>query len=214
MLLKLIYRFISVQYLFFRNQMQALPTHYYPLSKQNRLIDSVFYSQITGWCLAPPSILHQNSYLLSIKTRSNRRHYVLMKLQLIRKEGVVLDDNIVDVLDDETQKQIYTEMKEMTYTKNFRSPSAEEWYIFLPSYKDPATGGAAGKTIIQYNIFDNKEIFINTTIIFDDPALHKSKLNRLVYALSDEIVNRLVGYADTLLSVHSGENSYNAVYKQ
>jgi hypothetical protein len=27
-------------------------------------------------------------------------------------------------------------------------------------------------------------------------------------------VNRLVGYADTLLSVHAGENSYNAEYRQ
>lgn len=123
-------------------------------------------------------------------------------------------DNIVDVMDDETKKQIENELNGMTFTKNFRSPSAEEWYIFLPNFKDPSTGGAAGKTIIQYNIFDNKEIFINTTIIFDDPALLKSELNRLVYALSDEIVNRLVGYADTLLSVHSGENSYNAVYRQ
>ncbi len=123
-------------------------------------------------------------------------------------------DNIVDVMDDETKKQIENELNGMTFTKNFRSPSAEEWYIFLPNFKDPSTGGAAGKTIIQYNIFDNKEIFINTTIIFDDPALLKSELNRLVYALSDEIVNRLVGYADTLLSVHSGENSYKAVYRQ
>lgn len=132
----------------------------------------------------------------------------------LRRGCVVLDDHVVDVLDDELKKMIDVEIQRMTYTKNFRSPSAEEWYIFLPNYKDPSTGGAAAKAIIQYNIFDNKEIFINTTIIFDDPALFNNKLNRLVYALSDEIVNRLVGYADTLLSVHAGENSYNAVYKQ
>jgi hypothetical protein len=125
-----------------------------------------------------------------------------------------LEDNIVEIMDEDLKERIDSEIKGMTYTKNFRSPSAEEWYIFLPSYKDPATKGAAGKTIIQYNIFDNKEIFINTTIIFDDPALHKNNLNQFVYALSDEIVNRLVGFADTLLSVHAGENSYNAVYKQ
>jgi hypothetical protein len=125
-----------------------------------------------------------------------------------------LENNIIDVVDDNLKKQIEDEIKGMTFTKNFRSPTAEEWYVFLPSYKDPGTGGAAGKTIIHYNLFDTKEIFINTTIIFDDPLLHKSEQHQLVYAISDEIVNRLVGYADTLLSVHSGENSYNAEYKQ
>lgn len=130
------------------------------------------------------------------------------------KEGMKISDNIIDVISEEMKNQIQSEIAGLTFTKNFRSPSAEEWYIFLPSYIDPVTGGAAGKAIVHYNIFDNKEIFINTTIIFDDPALHQSKLNPLVYSLADEIVNRLVGYADTLLSVHSGENSYSAVYKQ
>ncbi|WP_374104082.1 hypothetical protein [Bacillus sp. ISL-18] len=102
----------------------------------------------------------------------------------------------------------------MVYTKNFRSPSAEEWYIFLPHFKDPVTGGAAGKAIIHYNLLGTKEIFINTTIIFDDPALHQKDQHLLVYGISDEIINRLVGYADTLLSVHAGENSYSAEYKQ
>ena len=45
---------------------------------------------------------------------------------------------------------------------------------------------------------------------FNDPAMHKSNQHHLVYALTDEIINRLVGYAD----VHSGQNSYNAEYKQ
>jgi hypothetical protein len=125
-----------------------------------------------------------------------------------------MDANIIDVIDEDLKNQINKEINGMTFTKNFRSPTAEEWYIFLPSYKDPVTGGAPGKTIIHYNLYDTKHIFINTTIIFDDPALHKNELHRLVYAISDEIVNRLVGYADTLLSVHSGENSYNAEYKQ
>jgi hypothetical protein len=125
-----------------------------------------------------------------------------------------MDANIIDVIDEDLKNQIKKEINGMTFTKNFRSPTAEEWYIFLPSYKDPVTGGAPGKTIIHYNLYDTKHIFINTTIIFDDPALHKNELHRLVYAISDEIVNRLVGYADTLLSVHSGENSYNAEYKQ
>jgi hypothetical protein len=43
-------------------------------------------------------------------------------------------------------------------------------------------------------------------------VLYVSELHPLVYALGDEIVNRLVGYADTLLSVHAGENSYQAEY--
>jgi hypothetical protein len=123
-------------------------------------------------------------------------------------------DGIIDFIDNRLKEQIDTEIGGMTFTKNFRSPSAEEWYIFLPSYKDPVTGGAPGKAIIHYNLYDTKQIFINTTIIFDDPTLHERKLYQVVYAISDEIVNRLVGYADTLLSVHSGENSYNAEYKQ
>ncbi|MGG1401318.1 hypothetical protein ABE288_26375 [Bacillus salipaludis] len=125
-----------------------------------------------------------------------------------------MENNIIDVMDEQLKQQIDEEIKGMTFTKNFRSPTAEEWYIFLPHYKDPLTGGAAGKTIIHYNLYDTKHIFINTTIIFDDPVLHKGEQHRLVYAISDEIVNRLVGYADTLLSVHAGENSYNAEYKQ
>jgi hypothetical protein len=123
-------------------------------------------------------------------------------------------DNIIEVIDQNLKRQIKDEISGMTFTKNFRSPSAEEWYIFLPNYKDPVTGGAAGKTIIHYNLFDTKEIFINTTIIFDDPLLHKKESHHLVYGIADELVNRLVGYADTLLSVHAGENSYNAEYKQ
>jgi len=125
-----------------------------------------------------------------------------------------MDENIIDVIDKRLRRQIDSEINGMKFTKNFRSPTAEEWYIFLPSFKDPVTGGAAGKTIIHYNLYDTKQIFINTTIIFDDPALHQAKQHHLVYSLADEIVNRLVGYADTLLSVHSGENSYNAEYKQ
>jgi hypothetical protein len=125
-----------------------------------------------------------------------------------------LEDNVVEVISSQTKKQIEDEISGMIFTKNFRSPSAEEWYIFLPNYKDPLTGGAAGKAIIHYNLLGTKEIFINTTIIFDDPALHHKDLHQLVYGISDEIINRLVGYADTLLSVHAGENSYNAEYKQ
>ncbi|MEH7121510.1 hypothetical protein V7128_29590 [Neobacillus vireti] len=124
-----------------------------------------------------------------------------------------MKDNLVE-LSNQTKKQIEEEISGMTFTKNFRSPSAEEWYIFLPNYKDPLTGGAAGKAIIHYNLLGTKEIFINTTIIFDDPALHQKDAHQVVYGISDEIINRLVGYADTLLSVHAGSNSYNAEYLQ
>ncbi|MCF6410289.1 hypothetical protein [Pseudalkalibacillus salsuginis] len=123
-------------------------------------------------------------------------------------------DKLIDMMNEDMKKQIDEEISRLTFTKNFRSPTAKEWFVFLPSYKDIVTGGAAGKAIIHYNLYDTKHFFINTTIIFDDPALHKAGLHNLVYAVSDEIVNRLVGYADTLLSVHSGENSYNAEYKQ
>ena len=125
-----------------------------------------------------------------------------------------MEDNVVEVISNQTKKQIEDEISGMIFTKNFRSPSAEEWYIFLPNFKDPITGGAAGKTIIHYNLLGTKEIFINTTIIFDDPVLHQKDLHQLVYGISDEIINRLVGYADTLLSVHAGLNSYHAEYKQ
>ncbi|WP_338473283.1 hypothetical protein R4Z10_19265 [Niallia sp. XMNu-256] len=102
----------------------------------------------------------------------------------------------------------------MTFTKNFRSASAEEWYIFLPGYQDVRTQGAAGKVIIHYDLYGNRDVFINTTIIFDDPALFHQDKHTLVYAIADELVNRLVGYADTLLAVHAGENSYDAEYIQ
>ncbi|WP_243298532.1 hypothetical protein [Bacillus litorisediminis] len=110
---------------------------------------------------------------------------------------------IIDIIPDSLKTKITEEISGMTFTKNFRSATAEEWYVFLPNYKDPQTGGAAGKVIIHYNLYGNREIFINTTIIFDDPLLHDESLHHLIYAVSDELINRLVGYADTLLSVHA-----------
>ncbi|MFE8699453.1 hypothetical protein ACFYKX_02320 [Cytobacillus sp. FJAT-54145] len=121
---------------------------------------------------------------------------------------------LLDLVQGEHQQRIQEVIGGMTFTKNFRSPSAEEWYVFLPGFKDPRTNGAAGKVIIHYNLLGNREIFINTTIIFDDPELFSPTISPLVYAISDEIINRLVGYADTLLSVHAGENSYDAEYKE
>ncbi len=100
----------------------------------------------------------------------------------------------------------------MYFIKNFRSASAEEWYVFLPNFSDPRSDGAAGKAIIHYNLYGNKEVFINTTIIFNDPDLYNPELLPLVYGLAEELVNRLVGYADTLLSVHAGTNSFDAEY--
>ena len=122
-------------------------------------------------------------------------------------------ENVVEVIDPYLKLCIKKEMEGLQFIKNFRSATAEEWYVFLPGFKDPQTGGAAGKVIIHYNLYGNRDIFINTTIIFDARELYVSQLHPLVYAISDEIVNRLVGYADTLLSVHAGENSYQAEYK-
>lgn len=120
---------------------------------------------------------------------------------------------VVEVIDPFLKAKIEHEVNGLKFTKNFRSATAEEWYIFLPGFKDPQTGGAAGKVMIHYNLYGNRDVFINTTIIFEDPDMYALSLHPLVYALADEIVNRLVGYADTLLSVHAGENSYQAEYK-
>ena len=120
---------------------------------------------------------------------------------------------VIETIDPLLKTRIKNEVEGLKFTKNFRSATAEEWYVFLPEFKDKQTGGAAGKVIIHYNLYGNRDMFINTTIIFDALELHVSQLHPLVYALADEIVNRLVGYADTLLSVHAGENSYQAEYK-
>jgi hypothetical protein len=122
-------------------------------------------------------------------------------------------NNVVEVIDPLLKIRIENEVEGLKFTKNFRSATAEEWYVFLPGFKDVQTGGAAGKVVIHYNLYGNRDVFINTTIIFDAPELYAPQLHPLVYALSDEIINRLVGYADTLLSVHAGENSYQAEYK-
>jgi hypothetical protein len=121
---------------------------------------------------------------------------------------------INDAIPPEVKQHINRVIDGMTFTKNFRSATAEEWYIFLPGYKDPRTGGAAGKAMIHYHLYGNRDVFINTTVIMDDPALFKPEVHLLVYAVADELVNRLVGYADTILSVHAGENSFDAEYKQ
>jgi hypothetical protein len=122
------------------------------------------------------------------------------------------DSKIKSVLSDEMVRKIDSLIDGLKVTKNFRSATAEEWYVFLPGYKDVQSGGAAGKAIIHYNLYGNRDVFINTTIIFDDPELNDPSQHQLVYAIADELVNRLVGYADTLLSVHAGENSYQAEY--
>ena len=111
-------------------------------------------------------------------------------------------------------KKIMTVTERMSFTKNFRSATAEEWFVFIPGFNDPVTGGAAGKAIVHYNLYGNKDMFINTTVILDDPVLFEEENFQLVYSICDELINRLVGYADTLLSVHAGSNSYNAEYKR
>lgn len=123
-----------------------------------------------------------------------------------------MDTNVIEALPREMEEHIAKVVDEMKFTKNFRSATAEEWYVFLPGYQDPLSGGAAGKTIVHYDLIGNKDVFINTTVILDDPQLYLPEHYALVYAISEEIVNRLVGYANTLLSVHCGSNSYQAEY--
>lgn len=123
-----------------------------------------------------------------------------------------MNDKVVDLIEPKIKELIENEINGMTFTKNFRSATAEEWYIFLPNFKDPKSGGAAGKVIIHYDLLGNKDVFINSTIIYDDPKLFEPSQHQLVFAISEELVNRLVGYADTLVSVHAGMNSYNAEY--
>ena len=122
------------------------------------------------------------------------------------------DKKLTELKNPQLDEKIEKEISEMKFTKNFRSQTAEEWFIFLPNYSDPQTKGAVGKAIIHYDLQGNRDIFINTTIIFDDPTLFYASLYPLVYAIADELVNRLVGYANTLLSVHAGDNSFQAEY--
>lgn len=119
---------------------------------------------------------------------------------------------IVSAIPTHQRERVEREVEGLRFTKNYRSATAEEWYLFLPHYQDPQTQGAAGKVIIHYDLMGNREVFINTTIIYDDPRLYAPEEHPLVYAVSEEVINRLVGYADTLLSVHCGENSYQAEY--
>ncbi|GAA4702507.1 hypothetical protein GCM10023228_02740 [Brevibacillus fulvus] len=121
---------------------------------------------------------------------------------------------VTEILSPSMKEKIQRELSGLSFTKNFRSATAEEWYVFLPGFRDPQTKGAAGKAIIHYDLYGNRDVFINTTIIYDDPALFAPELHPLVYEISEELVNRLVGYADTLLSVHAGANSYQAEYIQ
>ncbi|MFC0562088.1 hypothetical protein [Halalkalibacter alkalisediminis] len=119
---------------------------------------------------------------------------------------------VVDLKNEKLDAKIKEELERLTFTKNLRSATAEEWYVFLQHFHDPQTKGAAGKVIIQYDLQGNRDVFIHTTIIYDDPKLFEESHHQLVYSISDELVNRLVGYANTLLSVHAGANSYQAEY--
>ncbi len=76
-------------------------------------------------------------------------------------------NNVIEVMDPLLKARIEHEVEGLKFTKNFRSATAEEWYVFLPRFKDTKTGGAAGKAIIHYNLYGNRDVFINTTIIFD-----------------------------------------------
>jgi len=133
--------------------------------------------------------------------------------EVLRVKDKHKNNKIIDAKQTILNNRIKNELEGLSFTKNFRSATAEEWYVFLPSFEDPQTGGAAGKAIIHYDLYGNRDIFINSTVIFDDPKLHEEDTRPIVHAIVEELINRLVGYADTLLSVHSGENSYHAVYK-
>nr|WP_170289398.1 hypothetical protein [Metabacillus lacus] len=126
-----------------------------------------------------------------------------------RKKGEILD-----LLPESQQSELNIILQELSFTKNFRSATAEEWYIFIPGYTDTRTGGAAGKAFLHYNLMGNRDIMMNTTILIENEELCTQPRGQMVYAICEEIVNRLAGYADTLLSVHAGINSYDAVYKQ
>ncbi|WP_227936499.1 hypothetical protein [Alkalihalobacillus deserti] len=123
-----------------------------------------------------------------------------------------MNKKVIRFTNQELDPKIKKEIEKLSFTKNFRSATAEEWYVFLHQFHDPETGGAAGKAIIHYELQGNRDVFINTTVIYDDPKLHDQINHELVYAISDEVVNRLVGYANTLLAVHAGANSYQAEY--
>ncbi|MBB5174039.1 hypothetical protein [Texcoconibacillus texcoconensis] len=123
-----------------------------------------------------------------------------------------MNRKVTELIGADMRKKIEEEVSGMTFTKNFRSATAEEWYIFLTHYEEPIIGGAAGKVIIHYDLQGNRDVFINTTVIFDDPELYSSELAPLVKSLVDELINRLVGFADTLIAVHAGGNSYQAEY--
>lgn len=97
----------------------------------------------------------------------------------------------------------------LTFTKNFRSSTSEEWYVFLKTSSEPS---ASATVIIHYQLQGNRDVFIQTTIIIQDPTLHEQKSYPILYAITDELINRLVGYADTLLTVYAEENSFNAEY--
>lgn len=91
-----------------------------------------------------------------------------------------IDKEIIHHFRSDDHQRIDEEINGMKFTKNFRSATAEEWYLFLPNFKDPKTGGAAGKVMIHYNLYGNRDIFINTTIIFDDPTIHNPAYHTLV----------------------------------
>ncbi|MDQ0350771.1 hypothetical protein J2R98_000574 [Alkalibacillus filiformis] len=120
---------------------------------------------------------------------------------------------IIETLPQEVKEQYLNEIEQLKFIKDFRSASAEEWFLFLPSYQEPKSDGAFGKAIVHYDLLGTKEITINTSIIIEDPKLYERNLHVFVYLIGDEVINRIVGFANTLLTVYAGENSYKAEYK-
>jgi len=46
-------------------------------------------------------------------------------------------ENVVEVIDPHLKLRIKKEVEGLQFIKNFRSATAEEWYVFLPGFKDP-----------------------------------------------------------------------------
>ncbi|MDV2580743.1 hypothetical protein [Alkalibacillus haloalkaliphilus] len=124
-----------------------------------------------------------------------------------------MHNEIIETLPEEVKEQYLYEIEQLKFTKDFRSSTAEEWFLFLPSYKEPKSDGAFGKAIVHYDLMGTKEITINTSIIIEDPKLFDREHHVLIYLIGDEVINRIVGFANTLLTVYAGENSYKAEYK-
>lgn len=56
------------------------------------------------------------------------------------------NNKVINIIKPELQEKIQAELDGLTFTKNFRSATAEEWYVFSPNYKEPKEGGQPEKS--------------------------------------------------------------------